>query len=455
MQKISFKLAGSFFVLTLFIEAILFITLYTSIVNTRINEEIHALKGRGNSHRDVLEKHFDKKTIEHVALMETEADTNVIITDHKRNVLAQSVSGDMTAHLHFEEKNIPASGTVLESHWKTSKYICTISPIIKGRDTIGYVFMYLDTSSIQTLVKDITHRFFISFGLTGILTIAAIYVFSRLLTRPIIMMKAKTEKIAEGRDNISLNIKRNDELGELAASIENLSSDLNRLQKERNDFLSSVAHELRTPITYIKGYADIAMRDKLDPAARNHYLSIIQEESDNMTRLVDDLFLLTRLKQPGFQIKKKPIHLQTFVEKEVQKSQIAFAEKRIGLFSHIPADLYVSIDETRFSQVITNLLNNARHYSEHDTNVTVTAAVSNDRIMITVADEGCGIPEGERDYIFDRFYRIDKSRSRQTGGTGMGLAIVKEIVEHHGGEITVNGRHPKGSEFVISLPAEA
>ncbi|MCY7816359.1 hypothetical protein [Bacillus haynesii] len=129
MKKISFKLAGSFFIIILFIEAILFATLYTTIVNTRINEEIRALQLRGNSHRDVLEKHFDKRTIDHVTLMETEARTNVIITDQNRRVLAQSASGDMTEHLHFEEKNIPRKGTAFSSHWNTSKYICTISPI--------------------------------------------------------------------------------------------------------------------------------------------------------------------------------------------------------------------------------------------------------------------------------------------------------------------------------------
>ena len=99
MKKISFKLAGSFFILILFIEAILFAALYTTIINTRINEEIRALQLRGNSHRDVLEKHFDKRTIDHVTLMETEAKTNVIITDQNRRVLAQSTPGDMTEHL--------------------------------------------------------------------------------------------------------------------------------------------------------------------------------------------------------------------------------------------------------------------------------------------------------------------------------------------------------------------
>ncbi|ASB90192.1 HAMP domain-containing sensor histidine kinase [Bacillus sonorensis] len=454
MKSISFKLAGAFFIFTLFIESILFVTLYSSIVNTRINDEIHALQKRGNSHRDVLEKHFDQRTVEHVALMETEAETNVIITDKNRHILAQSVPGDMTEHLHFEEKNIPRSGTALSSHWNTAKYICAISPIMKDGKTIGYVFMYLETSSIQALVQSITKRFIICFGLTGIFTVIAIFLFSRFLTRPIIMIKETTESIMNGQHDISLDIKRNDELGELAASIENLSSGLNRLQKERNDFLSSVAHELRTPITYIKGYTDIAMRDKLDDAARHQYLSIIKEETDNLARLVDDLFLLTKLKQPSFTIQKKRVHLHTFIQKEVQKSQIAFSEKQIGLSFYIPKNLYVSLDEKRFSQVMTNLLNNARHYSDPDTEVTVTAWKSKDEIIITVADEGCGIPEEERSYIFERFYRIEKSRSRQTGGTGMGLAIVKEMVEHHGGLITVNGRYPKGSEFMIRLPAE-
>ncbi|MDP4168730.1 MAG: HAMP domain-containing sensor histidine kinase [Bacillota bacterium] len=454
MKKISFKLAGSFFVLILFIEAVLFAALYTTIVNTRINEEISALQLRGNSHRDVLEKHFDKRTIDHVTLMETEARTNVIITDQNRRVLAQSAPGDMTEHLHFEEQNIPRNGTALSSHWNTSKYICTISPIMNGRETAGYVFMYLETSSIKALVASITKRFFLSFGLTGVLTVAAILWYSRVLAKPIIKLKEATESIKNGQASIPLDIKRNDELGELAASIESLSSNLSRLQKERNDFLSSVAHELRTPITYIKGYTDVAMRDKLDPQARNQYLSIIKEEADNLNTLVDDLFLLTKLKQPGFQINKKQVHLYTFVKKEIQKAAVAFSEKRISVSFDIPTDLYVTVDEVRFSQVISNLLNNARQYSDPESTAAVTASKLEDQVKITVADEGCGIPEEERDYIFERFYRIDKSRSRQTGGTGLGLAIVKEIVELHGGQIAAKNRTPKGSEFIITLPSD-
>jgi len=325
---------------------------------------------------------------------------------------------------------------------------------MNGRETAGYVFMYLETSSIKALVASITKRFFLSFGLTGVLTVAAILWYSRVLAKPIIKLKEATESIKNGQASIPLDIKRNDELGELAASIESLSSNLSRLQKERNDFLSSVAHELRTPITYIKGYTDVAMRDKLEPQARNQYLSIIKEEADNLNTLVDDLFLLTKLKQPGFQINKKQVHLYTFVKKEIQKAAVAFSEKRISVSFDIPTDLYVTVDEVRFSQVISNLLNNARQYSDPESTAAVTASKLEDQVKITVADEGCGIPEEERDYIFERFYRIDKSRSRQTGGTGLGLAIVKEIVELHGGQIAAKNRTPKGSEFIITLPSD-
>lgn len=214
MKSISFKLAGAFFIFTLIIESVLFVTLYSSIVDTRINEEVQALQKRGNSHRDVLEKHFDQRTIEHVALMETEAETNVIITDKNRRVLAQSVPGDIKEHLHVEQKNIPRAGIALSNHLNTSKYICTISPIMKGEKTSGYVFMFLETSSIQALVQSITERFIISFGLTGIFTLIAIFLFSRFLTKPIIKLKKTTENIINGRNDISLDMKRTDELGE-------------------------------------------------------------------------------------------------------------------------------------------------------------------------------------------------------------------------------------------------
>ncbi|TWN14444.1 Alkaline phosphatase synthesis sensor protein PhoR [Bacillus licheniformis] len=142
------------------------------------------------------------------------------------------------------------------------------------------------------------------------------------------------------------------------------------------------------------------------------------------------------------------------MKKEIQKAAVAFSEKRISVSFDIPTDLYVTVDEVCFSQVISNLLNNARQYSDPESTAAVTASKLEDQVKITVADEGCGIPEEERDYIFERFYRIDKSRSRQTGGTGLGLAIVKEIVELHGGQIAAKNRTPKGSEFIITLPSD-
>ncbi|MGN4426144.1 sensor histidine kinase [Bacillus cereus group sp. MYBK30-1] len=455
MKRISIQLGFYFLIVTLLIESVLFVLLYYSLVNNRVNEEMTALLKRGNSHRDVLEKYFDRQTISHVALMESEAETTVVITNANKEVLAKSNELDTTIKKHIAEMNTSTdhNGSIIENHWKTSNYICTVSPIVVNGKLEGYVYMFLGTTSIEEMINGLTKQFIIAGIVTFLLTAVTIFLLSRLLTKPLLHMKHATEKMSKGDLSVSLTTTRNDEIGELAESIQTLANDLHYMKTERSEFLASVAHELRTPLTYVRGYADIALKESTAPEQRLRYLSIIKDESDYITNLVQDLFLLAQMEKHSFSIQIKEVHLQTFLTRIIEKINVMYGEKQIRVVFTCPPSLLVKLDEQRFEQVMVNILNNAYRHSKEHSPINISVTEEHKRISIKIEDEGEGILQEDLPHIFDRFYRVDKARSRATGGAGLGLSIVKEIVELHGGNITVTSEVGHGSCFVISLPS--
>lgn len=456
LKSVSTKLGVSFLLLTLLIETLIFSTLYLTLVNTRVNEEIHSLMARGNSHRDVLEKDFTSATIMHVAQMESYAETKVVIQSKDGMILGQSNKLDnlMKEHLYINKSHIKVNGTVIHSDWKKANYISTVSPIIINHDVKGYVYMFLKTKSIQELILRLKIIFSLAGIITFFITIITILFLSKRVTRPLITMKNETEKMAKGNLSVSFDIDSNDEISDLAQSIQKLATELDEMKRERNEFLASVAHELRTPLTFIRGYADIASRETINSEDRSNYLSIIKEETDRMTDLVQDLMFLAQTETHNFVLNKSQLSINSLLRTVEDKVMGILKEKRLHLHVKCGTDVITFVDEQRMIQVLQNLLMNSANYAYPHSTIYLTSEVKKDFITISIQDQGVGIANKELPHIFKKFYRVDKSRTRITGGTGLGLAIVKEIIDLHHGEITVTSETNKGTHFVISLPIE-
>lgn len=456
MNKLSTRLGLLFFVFMILIESILFFFLYSGMVSERIESETTNLLARGTNHRDVLEKKFDLTTTKHVALMESGADTAVVITDSKFNVIQSSIEVNQAMHgviLQSKTMTLSHHGRLLEEKWKTENYLATVNPIIIDNKLEGYVYMFLDTIPIRNMINNLTQQFLLIGMLSLFIMLITIFILSRFIVAPLIEMKKVTEHISSGNHDYRLNTRRDDELGDLARAIQSLSNHIERLKNDRNEFLSSISHELRTPLTYLKGYADVATRPNLPDNERNEYLAIIKEEASNVAALISDLFELAKMDENQFLIKKETIHFKQYLERIKIQFQQAFLEKNIQLEIYCDSDVKVFLDTERFKQVFNNLLDNALKHSQSHTKVTI--AVNQTEIgqltAINVSDQGEGIPEEDLPFIWDRLYRVEKSRSRLTGGSGLGLAIVKKIVEGHGGEITVKSKKNVGTIFTIQL----
>lgn len=450
MNKLSVKLGTLFFIIIIGIETFMFVFLHSTLVDSRVDEELTALQARGNSHRAILEKHFNPETIAHVALMESESNTDVVITDITAKVLGSSTvnTGNLSDHTDQSE-TIPRKGKVVEEDWRTEPFISTSSPIqIKGK-TVGYVTMFQDTKSIQFLIKRLNKHFLIAGVIVVIITFIIIIFLSKALTRPLIEMKEATALISKGKFSVRLPKVGNDELGDLAKSIKSLADELDYLTQERSDFLASISHELRTPLTYIKGYTDIVLKRDLKSEEQENYLKIISEETIHLSELIKDLFDLAKIDKNSFVIQKKSIGLEKILNRIQIKLAPAFLEKDMDLVIICPQNLSIMADPVRLEQIILNLLDNSIKYSLEGGKTVLTAVKRKQDTVITIKDNGKGIPESDLPYIFNRFYRVEKARTRALGGSGLGLSIVKELVHAHGGVIAVQSKENEGTEVEV------
>ncbi|MGM9932806.1 two-component system histidine kinase PnpS [Pradoshia sp.] len=233
-------------------------------------------------------------------------------------------------------------------------------------------------------------------------------------------------------------------------------TELKKLETVRKQFVANVSHELNTPVTSIKGFTETLIDGaKEDKDTLNHFLSIILKESNRLQALIKELLELSKVEQQGFQLDLQkvdivPVLRDTYeiLEKKAAKKNIQF------VLNDLNQPIVCETDPFRIQQVIINLVSNAISYTPADGKVTISASEDVDKVYIKIADTGIGIDEEELPRIFERFYRVDKDRSRESGGTGLGLAIVKHILEAQHGEITIDSKLNEGSTFTVIIPKE-
>ena len=232
-----------------------------------------------------------------------------------------------------------------------------------------------------------------------------------------------------------------------------------KIERDRRQFVSNVSHELRTPLTSVRSYSEALSDGALeDPKLAREFLDVIQRETDRMIRMISDLLNLSRMDSNRQEMNLELIDLSRLVDHildrfDMMLSSEEYANKDYKILRELSdKPIWVEADQDRLTQIIDNILNNAIKYSPDGGNVTVRLMTTHNEALLSIQDQGLGIPQKAIPHIFERFYRVDKARSREQGGTGLGLAIAKEVVERLNGRIWVNSIENKGSSFYISLP---
>jgi two-component system sensor histidine kinase BaeS len=311
---------------------------------------------------------------------------------------------------------------------------------------------FMISSLYQNYQASFNQALFLAALAAGIIAIVVSLLLSRSVVAPVRSLMTASRRIAEGDYGERVQGSASDEVGQLAGSFNLMAEKLEQVETMRRQLIGDVSHELRTPLTSIKGSME-GLIDGVLPATAETFQQIHQE-ADRMGRLVDDLQELSRVEAHAYPLDIRPVLLPELVPTIMKRLSSQAQAKHIDLRFEIPSDLPPALADTdRITQVLTNLVSNAIQYTQEGGKVTVSAVSHPGEILVAVADDGIGIPAEHLDHLFTRFYRVDKSRSRQSGGgSGIGLTIAKYIIEAHGGRIWAESEGAgKGSTFTFSL----
>ncbi|BBI30839.1 sensor histidine kinase [Cohnella abietis] len=275
---------------------------------------------------------------------------------------------------------------------------------------------------------------------------------TRYLVNPITRLTEATKRLAQGYYNIVLPTKRRDEIGQLAVQFMTMSREIERSERSLQEFVSNVSHEIQSPLTSIQGFAQVITKKELPSEERDHYAGIIEEESRKLSVLSKQLLLLSSLDQATETLQKKPVNLRVQLKQVAQAMEWQLEAKELALRLVVPENIVVNGDEILLYQVWLNLLSNAVKYIPVGSSIHISANLDDDRSVISISDTGEGIAAEELPFLFDRFYRVDRVRDRESGSAGLGLSIVQKIVKLHEGTIEVESTLGQGTKFTVSLP---
>ena len=261
------------------------------------------------------------------------------------------------------------------------------------------------------------------------------------------------ERIARGDFSVRLTneFQDNQMVSQLANSVNKMALELDQMENMRQEFISNVSHEIQSPLTSIRGFAKALENDHLSAEERHHYLRIIEEESTRLSRITEDLLKLASLESEQLQLEPRPYRLDQQIRNLILACEPQWKNKSINMEASLEK-ITITADEDLLSQVWLNLVHNSIKFTPEAGSINVELHPHADQIIFKISDTGIGIPEEDQTRIFERFYKADKSRTRTKAGSGLGLSIVKKIVEMHKGAIEVQSKINAGTTFIVSLP---
>ena len=329
-------------------------------------------------------------------------------------------------------------------------------PILVGNEQVGTLLPLISGTNVPSaagdFVSSVNHSTWLAGGIAAVVALLlGSFLFFQIVS-PVQKLTLAAQKIAAGDLQQRIPTQSQDEIGTLATTFNQMADSLARHEELRRNLIADVAHELRTPLTVIQGNLE-AMLDGILPT-NSQEIATLRDETALLTRLVADLRLLSLAEAGQLKLERVETDLAELTARAVEPFHLLAQSDQIELAIDVAPNLpFVNVDADRIAQVIRNLLNNALRHTPAGGQVTVTCRIDQSKeFLIRVSDTGEGIPPDDLPYIFDRFYRADKSRSRVSGGSGIGLAIVKQLVEAHGGRVRAESQPGQGTSIAFTLP---
>lgn len=384
-------------------------------------------------------------------------DSRILYTDHGGRVLVDSSKGRrLDGHtLRHEEAILALSGeTAYGVHnLPDSGWVMYVGvPVIINNEVTGIIFISSSINDIKQAVSYIRTLMLTISIISGIIVIFLSFLFANSLVRPIEKLTNVSERMSKGQLSSRVNINSNDEIGLLGNSFNSMAEQLEKIESNRLKFLGDISHDLKTPLATIKVLAE-SLEGEEDITTFQEFFGDIVSEVDRMTLMVNNILELNKITNANIPLKKSDFTYADIVKQCINSVSTLAKNKEIEIefLDRSHGELFYA-DKEKIKSMTLNLIENAVKYTQRGGKIEICLKKEESFYNLVVRDNGKGIPEEDLPYIFDRFYRVDKTRHRDTGGSGIGLSIVKTVVDLHRGRVVVNSEIGVGSEFTISLP---
>ncbi|MGE6630190.1 HAMP domain-containing sensor histidine kinase [Bacillus sp. NPDC077027] len=424
-----------------------------------IDKQIDTLTLQGEKLAEVYHKHgTDAYFTNRVSWANDSSQANILFTDDPME-LSSGIPFDTNTNdnlITFKERQKLLQGktvVLIREHPQFHQDILGIAiPVFSNNnDLSGTIFLSMPLSDVYEPFVQIRLTLGLSILLILLLIFLVGYKSSNKVVTTINKMKEIAIEMESGDFSKRMSVTKNgDELNQLSRSFNKLSSTLEKVEHQRREFLANVSHELRTPLSYMKGYAEGIEEGVIE---QKKGMRIIQDESTRLSRLVHDLLDLAQLEGDSYPLTTEPIVFAQLIHDVLDPFDLIATQKGITLKRNLEEDCIIYGDSDRLHQVVRNLLDNALQYTPSGKTISVHLTVKQNKVELLIIDEGEGIPKEDLPHVAERFYRVNKARTRKDGGSGLGLAIVFQIIKKHGGSFELLSKESEGTTAKIILPA--
>ncbi|MBE6777784.1 MAG: HAMP domain-containing histidine kinase [Ruminococcaceae bacterium] len=386
-------------------------------------------------------------------------DACVFVVDNSGKVLVAAETEQLSlqtsvAPLPFDSKDDSSHFAVstMSGMFREVCYVA-VTPITINNVRVGGVYMAAPATTVLEVLRSNFKVYLMSTVGALVLSFVAVYWLSYRFVRPLRQMASATRRFARGDFSARIQVKGNDEVAELADSLNHMAISLSSSEQMRRSFVANVSHELKTPMTTIAGFIDGMLDGTIPPEKHHHYMTIVSEEVKRLSRIVRSMLELSRIDSGDVHLNKVRIDLTDVVCSVLVSSEQRIEQKHLRITGMEDcARVELDGDRDLISQVMYNLLDNAIKFTDEGGEIDIRLRSTPGRAECVIRNTGAGIPPHEMPQIFERFYKSDRSRSLDKNGTGLGLYIVKSVIALHGGEVTVRSVEGEFTEFAVWLP---
>ncbi|MBS4535842.1 HAMP domain-containing protein [Clostridium sp. D2Q-14] len=384
--------------------------------------------------------------------------SRIIVIDSNNKVKVDSSKEFIGETFNHEEVEKALKGNNVATTYNHKEYghlMYSSVPIILNSKIVGAVLISKSIDNIYSRVKNIRKALYLVSFISAIFIAIVSFILADIFSKPIKKFTNAIMNMAKGNLNQRIDIKTKDEFRQLASAFNIMSTKLDQVDIQRKDFVANVSHELRTPLSSIKLLSESLLhQENADIEIYREFLTDIDSEIDRLNNIIDDLLILVDLDKEKLNLNYKVTYLNFLLEKIITRLKPLADEKNISL-NYDPRDkIQIKLDSDKIQQAIINIIHNAIKYTPEGGNVGVKLYSDSNNVIVEVSDDGIGIPSKDLEHIFERFYRVDKARSRGTGGTGLGLSIAHQIITLHQGKIDIKSAIDEGTIFYIKLPLD-